>query len=423
MRISSVLVYLSAVPFLVGAQPVTSPQEITSRRMAPLTVDVRSVGMGGLRASLVNGGSSVFSNPAAMAALDHTSIDLGGFIRTGLVKSEYEQESTDRENYSAWYLPTFTPSHAAIAAPIAVQYVNFGMALGVGYHARYDFNYTLRENFELSGAETQRTTKTRGILHFFSPSLAFKIGRVTHLGVAFNLGIPGWVSAEDDVSDPASITFTGAARAGVTLGILAAPVDPLKIGLTLVSPSTWELQEEDATGIKPIDIPFRVSLSTLYRITEQLSAGGEFQTRMFSNTTNQGEALEDGFSVRLGGEYVMEVLDIRFGGRVESYPLTDANIGLTGAGASSIQPNLSIGLSAGAGFKPTDALTIDGALSWNRIGRQDTHATTQATFAYSENFFRLDIGASLDLPGINMNRDETFQSDTTLPPPVEVEGR
>lgn len=428
-RLTRVLCYLSAVPIVISAQQnvADSPKEITSQRMAPLTADVRSVGMGGLRVAQINGSSSIFSNPAGLAALDHSSVELGGFTRLGTARSEfYETDPVSRPEYSSYYKPTLAPTHAAIAIPIGIQYVQFGMALGVGYHVVYDFNYTRKQAWVSSGTETELIIKNRGLLQQLSPALSLKFGKATHVGISFDLGLPSWVSQEITIEPTGTsdkITFTGSTRPGVTAGLMIIPSEALSLGLSIVSPTKWELSEDTDTegNIDPVDLPFRFSLGGMYQINEQLRAGAEFQTRLFSQVDRAEKTLDNGFSARLGGEYLLEALDLRFGARLESYPLPDAQINLSDAEESSTKPNLAVGLSVGAGLKPTDALALDAALSWDRVARDETVAGQ--TFTYSENLFRLDLSVSLQFAGINMSREEVYDDEESLPPPIEIPGR
>ncbi|MBD3321429.1 MAG: hypothetical protein GF350_10085 [Chitinivibrionales bacterium] len=399
---------------IVNVSSISNPEELVANRLIPVTVDIRSLGMGKVAAALERG-NSVFVNPAVAASLDKTMVSTGVRVHAGLVSDGYSEAAAD--SYTAMYKPHFKLTHLGGVVPFKLAEFPISIGAGAGYHTLYDFGENYYFSSEDGGAETEKTLKVHGGMNLISPSLSLGFFNKVFAGITVNLSVLGEIYAEEDDGEDVtdSEKFTGSCTYAI-IGVLARPIERLSVGL-----SYWPQYEWKFGGGDYITIPRMVALGLSWRITDQAVAGIEAQTRLYKELTTRVEGeMGSGAAVRAGGEYDFGTVAVRLGGFGETVPIGDYNYD---QGTELDDPTFAFGATAGAGVT-IKMVMLDFAIAWTRYAREETKtsdAGSLATYNYSENHFRFDAGATVNLPGIGFLKKDELKpvvQDTIMPEPI-----
>lgn len=228
----SLIVFVLVLPVCLSGQTAS---DVVRPFLGVAAPGSRAAGLAQSYAGVANDYSAMHYNPAGMAHITRAELSFGG--------TYYSLNNTYYTNYGE-----------SIASDISRSYYNtdnvayiwpvYGMkfTLGVGYTASSVFN----QAFSVEAVDFSETTNEESLLGAYTISGGYQLQKELSMGVSFHLykGNNTYtnqhVEPENTYSFQISSDYTGI---GLTIGILWAPADFARTGITLKTPTYLDVDE------------------------------------------------------------------------------------------------------------------------------------------------------------------------------------
>ena len=366
----------------------------------------RAMAQGGAWAARAYDGSAIYFNPAGLGFQTKGSVYLGTTLimpSSTFYGPTNQGQSTKNEMVSQ----TFTPINVYASYPVMENLV-----VGVGVNNPYGLGTEWPANW--SGKYiTQKIDLTS---FYFTPTVAYKFSDKLSVGVGMNY-VTGDVSLSRIVSPgdaQVSLDLSGTGT-GFNAGALYKATDELSIGVSYrtsvkidaegtakFKPTSALFPEGDASA--SLELPSTAFFGLAYKVMPNLELEADYQMVGWSSYNelkidfkkNNSSSVspknyEDTYILRIGGEYTMDALQIRFGYLFDNNPVTDRY-------TEPLLPDADRnGFNIGAGYKINENLSVDVSYLFLKFAERkvvNTEIQFDGVYQSSANLIGFNIGYS-----------------------------
>ncbi len=364
----------------------------------------RAMAQGGAWAARAYDGSAIFFNPAGLGFQKQGSVYLGTTIimpQSTFYGPTNLGQSTKNEMVSQ----TFTPINVYATYPVTED-----LHVGIGVNNPYG----LGTEWPATWSGRYITQKVDLKSFYFSPTVAYKVSDQLSLGVGFNyvtgdVTLSRMVSPGDAVVE-LDLSGTGT---GFNAGAIFKATPELSIGLSYRSsvkieatgtadftPTSALFPEGDAGAA--LELPATAFVGVAYKVMENFELEADYQFVGWSSykelaiefKKNNSKSVspknyEDTYILRVGGEYTMDALQIRFGYLFDNNPIADHY-------SEPLLPDADRnGLNLGVGYKINEALSVDVSYLFLKFADRtvtNTEVQFDGTYQATANLFGINFG-------------------------------
>ena len=308
--LAGLLIAVAIAPRAEAGDSVFSLQFLGYRTESP---DPRARGLGTLGVALDDPQTSITLNPASTAALRNMTLSLmgGGTWRTS-------RDATQEVQRSDTSFP-----HLRLALPVNRSVV---FSLGAMTLRNYRSGFALPVS-EVAGISYHYEFAREGSLYEFPIGLATTVGKRLHVGATLDLLLgtvdESWTTRSDSLLALRTRRRDGFDGVGVTLGAIARPIQPVRIGLTWAPPVRLDLTSRTTIEDSRIGIVSALRDTTVYgsaRLPGTLRLGAAADIGPSFLVTGDWQWRDwEGFEGRLYGAEVVGS-ETRIGGGLEYHP-------------------------------------------------------------------------------------------------------
>ncbi len=364
----------------------------------------RAMAQGGAWAARAYDGSAIFFNPAGLGFQKQGSVYLGTTII--MPKSTfYGPTNLGQATKNEMVAQTFTPINIYATYPITEN-----LHVGIGVNNPYGLGTEWPSNW--SGRYiTQKVDLTS---FYFSPTVAYKVNDQLSLGVGFNY-VTGDVSLSRIVSPgdaKVALDLSGTGT-GFNAGAIFKVTPELSFGASYRSsvkidasgsakftPTSALFPEGDASA--SLELPATAFVGVAYKVMENFELEADYQYVGWSSykelaikfkkdnsTSVSPKNYENVYILRIGGEYTMDALQIRFGYLFDKNPVTDHY-------SEPLLPDADRnGINIGLGYKINEALHVDVSYLFLKFADRavtNTEVQFDGTYQATANLFGINFG-------------------------------
>ena len=326
-QIYYVLVVFLMLNFSVFAQDNVSPTTFT-----PVVVDVRSMGMGNTQILSANGSNALFSNPAILATLSKTQIQVGARGFFGNISNEEWDNADNGITREAGYSLHPKITHISFSMPYNLPDSDLKFAFAGGYYNYFDWSGNSFYNSTSENFKYEETISANGGISMIALGAAMNFAQNFNVAISFNTSIFADLSAEIEVqsegeksTSKVSNTYEGSSF--FVLSAFATPTPKLSLGFFLrpgydIKVDKFKSTDNDGNVITntpngKYSIPTFYGLGIGYAFTSNFKVNAEYQNRPYADIEYNGRDasanIDNGSSLRAGAEMKVGIMPIRFG--------------------------------------------------------------------------------------------------------------
>ncbi len=364
----------------------------------------RAMAQGGAWAARAYDGSAIYFNPAGLGFQKQGSVYLGSTIimpSATFYGPTNQGQSTKNEMVSQ----IFTPINVYASYPIME-----GLVFGVGVNNPFGLGSEWPEQW--SGKYVTQKIDLQSF--FFTPTIAYKLTDKLSIGVGMNY-VTGTVTLKRMVSPgdaQVNLDLSGTGT-GYNAGIMYKPTQDFSVGFSYrtsvklnaegtakFTPTSVLFPEGDASAA--LELPATAFLGAALKVMENLEIEADYQYVGWSSykelkidfkknnsSTISPKNYEDAYILRVGGEYTMDALQIRFGYIFDKNPVTDRY-------TEPLLPDADRnGFNIGAGYKINESLSVDVSYMFLKFAERTVTGTEiqfDGVYQANANLFGVNFG-------------------------------
>ncbi|MFA6457402.1 MAG: outer membrane protein transport protein, partial [Bacteroidota bacterium] len=298
----------------------------------------RAMAQGGAWAARAYDGSAMFFNPAGLGFQTSGSVYLGTTIIMPTV-SFYGPTNLGQSTKNEMVAQTFTPINVYVTYPVME-----GLTVGIGVNNPYGLGTEWDENW--TGRYITQKIDLQSF--YFTPTVGYKVTDQLSIGAGVNyvtgdvtlsrMVSPGDAQVKLDLSGTGmGFNFGAIFKATNELSIGASYRSSVKIdaeGTAKFKPTSALFPEGDAAAA--LELPATAFVGVAYKVMPNFEVEADYQFVGWSSykelkidfkknnsTSTSPKNYEDTYIIRVGGEYTMDALQIRFGYLFDNNPVTD----------------------------------------------------------------------------------------------------
>ncbi|NUN69639.1 MAG: porin [Bacteroidetes bacterium] len=364
----------------------------------------RAMAQGGAWAARAYDGSAIFFNPAGLGFQKIRSLYLGTTIIMPAA-SFYGPTNLGQNAKNEMVSQVFTPINLYATVPVMENLV-----VGIGINNPYGLGTEWPEDW------TGRyiTQKIDLMSFFFTPTAAYKVSDNLSIGVGLNYAT-GNVTLSRMVSPgdaQVKLDLSGTGM-GFTGGVIFKPTEALSVGVSYRSsvkidaegtaeftPSSALFPAGDAAAT--LELPATAFVGVAYKVMDNLEVEADYQFVGWSsykelkidfkknNTSSVSpKNYEDTYILRLGGEYTMEAMQIRFGYLFDRNPVADHY-------TEPLLPDSDRnGFNIGVGYKINETMSVDASYLFLKFAERKVTGTEvefDGVYQSNANLFGINFG-------------------------------
>ncbi|MEW5799384.1 MAG: porin [Bacteroidota bacterium] len=301
----------------------------------------RAMAQGGAFAARAYDASAIYFNPAGLGFQKNNSVYVGTTLITP-TSIFYGPTNLNVGTKNEMVDQLFTPINV-----YATYRISDDINVGIGVNNPFG----LGTEWEDGWSGKFITQKVDLMSFFFSPTVAYKVTEQLSVGAGFNF-VTGDVTIQRYVSDPfdphgkVNLDLSGTGS-GFSIGALYKITDDLSAGASYRS--SIKIDAEGTAEFTPnrsiypggdaaasLELPATAFVGIAYKVMENLEIESDYQFIGWSSykelkidfkkdgsSTISPKNYEDTYILRIGGEYTMDALQIRFGYLFDNNPVQD----------------------------------------------------------------------------------------------------
>ena len=364
----------------------------------------RAMAQGGAWVARAYDGSAIYFNPAGLGFQKQGSV----YVGTTLIMpaaSFYGPTNQGQSTKNEMVSQLFTPINVYATYPVME-----GLVVGIGINNPYGLGTEWPETW--SGKYITQKIDLQSF--FFTPTVAYQISEKLSVGVGMNY-VTGAVTLKRMVSPgdaQVSLDLSGTGT-GYNAGIIFKPTQDFSVGFSYrtsvkldaegtakFNPTSVLFPEGDAAAA--LELPATAFLGAAMKVMDNLEIEADYQYVGWSSykelkidfkknnsSTISPKNYEDAFILRVGGEYTMDALQIRFGYQFDKNPVTDRY-------TEPLLPDADRnGINIGAGYKINESLSVDVSYMFLKFAERtvnNTEVQFDGVYQSSANLFGVNFG-------------------------------
>lgn len=369
----------------------------------------RAMAQGGAWAARAYDGSAIFFNPAGLGFQKQGSVYLGTTIIMP-ASTFYGPTNLGQSTKNEMVSQVFTPINIYATYPLME-----GLVVGIGINNPYGLGTEWPETW--SGRYI--TQKVDLMSFYFSPTLAYKVSDQLSIGIGMNY-VTGDVTlsrianaANFGGSEPQVKLDLSGTGIGFNAGAIFKATEQLSVGVSYRSsvkidaegtakfkPTSALFPEGDASAA--LELPATAFIGVAYKLMDNFEMEADYQYVGWSsykelkiefkknNTSSTSpKNYEDTYILRVGGEYTMDALQIRFGYLFDANPVTDHY-------TEPLLPDADRnGFNIGAGYKINDNMSVDLSYLFLKFAERsvtNTEVQFDGVYQANANLFGVNFG-------------------------------
>lgn len=364
----------------------------------------RAMAQGGAWAARAYDASAIFFNPAGLGFQKQGSVYVGTTIIMP-TSTFYGPTNLGQSTKNEMNSQTFTPINVYATYPVTEQlHVGIGINNPYGLGTEWPNNWTGR----------YITQKVDLVSFFFTPTVAYKFNDQLSVGVGMNY-VTGDVTLKRMVSPgdaQVALDLSGTGT-GFNAGAIYKLTEELSIGASYRSsvkidaegtakfvPTSALFPEGDAAAA--LELPATAFVGVAYKVMPNLELEADYQFVGWSsykelkidfkknNTSSVSpKNYEDTYIIRVGGEYTMDALQIRFGYLFDNNPVLDKY-------SEPLLPDADRnGANIGIGYKINENLSVDVSYLFLKFAERTVTGTEvqfDGTYQANANLIGINFG-------------------------------